>query len=193
MKKSALTIMALLSIVFFTACGSDCGSDPLAPVANSVPPDRPAIYSNTVDFSCISVDNDQVCTGMEDSPGIWNSGPVQTTGSPMPVDFLNLEITNNSLINTSVFAYSMVTITGCGDNPIAFDVVDLVPGETAVFSYTTYNVRCGVLGYQETMVSLYNATGFDPALYPNPWTYPRIDLILNAMVRWENRIPGDMP
>jgi predicted small lipoprotein YifL len=185
----AIMVIALL----LTACGA---TPPVTPPDTPpvIPPDTPpAIVSNTVDFSCLSVDNDTTCTGIQYQAGIWNSGPVQTTGSPMPVDFLNVEITNNSLINTSVFAYTLFTIAGCADEPIAFNAVDLIPGEMAGFSYSTDNVRCGSLGDQNASISLYNASGFNPDDYASPALYPRTELISNAVIVWDNRIPGDMP
>jgi len=111
----------------------------------------------------------------------------------MPVDYINLEVTNNLLVNTTVFVYSLVTISGCGDNPIAFDAVLLVPGDVVALDYQLWNYRCGLLGYQQTEIFLYNASGFNPGDYANPWMYPRDDLITNAVVNWDNRLHGDMP
>lgn len=182
MKKLIIIIALILTGFFLTACGDIPA--PATPMA---------IVANTVDFSCLSVDNDTVCSGIQDDMGIWMSGPVARSGDPMPVDYLNLEVSNNMAVNTTVFVYSLITITGCGDNPIAFFAVELAPGDSAQFHYQLWNYRCGALGYQETEIFLYNAAGFDPATYPNPWTYPRTDLITSAVVSWENRLPGDMP
>ena len=192
MKKWILIILAL-GVLLLAACGGGGGGDDNSDGGGGGKPDDPPAVINTVDFSCLSVDNDQVCTGVLNAPGIWNSGPVAVTGSPLPDDYLNLEVTNNLAVNATVFAYSLVTISGCGDNPIAFDAVTLAPGDAVVLDYQLWNDRCGMLGDQQTEVMLYNAAGFDPAAYANPWMYPRIDLIANAVVTWDNRLHGDMP
>ena len=190
--KNLIIIALVLSILM--ACGSSGGGTTppvIPPVTNTPAPDP--VPSGSVGFSCISVDNDQVCSGIQDSPGIWNSGPISISGSPMPEDFLNIEVTNNSQQDASMFVYTLFTINGCGDNPYAFDIGTLNPGESAVMTQAVMNVQCGMLGYQEAVIGLYNASGFNPADYPNPWTFPRTDLITEATVQWDNRLPGDMP
>lgn len=185
MKRSTAALIIILVFSIFAACGSD--DPPYIP-----PVDPPPAIQNTVDFSCISVDNDQICSGILEG-SIWNSGPVQTTGDPMPVDYLNIEITNNMDIDAVIFSSNLITISGCGDNPAYFDIQHLAPGESVALSYQLWNYRCGMLGYQETIISLYNASGFNPADFPTPWEYPRTDLIANAVVIWDNRLPGDIP
>lgn len=182
-------ILITLALTMLIACGSDGsnGSD------NGPPVDIPPHILNTVDFSCLSVDNDQVCTGIQESPGLWNSGPVAITGDPPPDDYINIEVTNNMAVNATVFVHGLVTIKGCGDNPIAFDAQTLAPGEVMTLDYRLWNYRCGWYGDQQTDIQLYNAAGFNPAAYDNPWTYPRNDLIANAVVRWDNRAHGDIP
>jgi len=184
MKRLILTMMAL---ALLNACGSGGPSD--VPPATPPPPQ----ISNTVDFTCLSVDNDQICTGIEISPGVWDSGPVAITGDPPPDDWINIEVTNNMAVNATVFVYSLVTISGCGDNPIAFDAVALAPGDAVTLDYRLWNYRCGWYGDQQTDIQLYNAAGFNPGDYANPWMYPRSDLISNEVVKWDNRAHGDMP
>ena len=180
------TMKRLIALIIFIALIlTACGAVPSI-MSVIIPPD-------TVHFSCLSVDNDTTCTGIQESHGVWDSGPVQTTGNPMPVDYLNIEITNNGIVNTSIFAYSDIRISNCWDDSVASEAVDLAPGETVVLSTLLWNYRCGALGYQDSFVSLYNASGFDPSIYPDPLDYPRTDMIANALIYWENRLPGDMP
>lgn len=182
MKRLILITLALTLII---ACGTGSPDTPSAP--------DPVIVSNTVDFTCLSVDNDQACSGVLGARGVWNSGPVAITGSPPPNDWINIEVTNRMAVNATVFVYSLVTIKGCGDNPIAFDAQTLTPGDTVVLDYRLWNYRCGWYGDQQTDIQLYNAADFNPADYANPWMYPRTDLVANAVVRWDNRAHGDMP
>lgn len=186
--KYLATILIALALTVFVACGSDTSAP--RPV---IPAEDPPRISNTIGFSCLSVDNDQVCAGIETSPGIWNSGPVAVTGYPPPDDYINIEVVNDMAVNTTVFVYSLVTISGCGDNPIAFKAVTMAPGDVMILDYRIWNYRCGWYGYQQTDIQIYNAAGFDPADYANPWMYPRTDLIDNAVVQWENRAHGDIP
>lgn len=180
-------ILITLAFIVLIACGS--GADSTDNNGN----DKPPAVTNTVDFSCLSVDNDQTCTGIEISQGVWDSGPVAITGNPPPDDWINIEVTNRMVVNATVFVYSLVTIAGCGDNPIAFDAISLAPGDVLVLDYRLWNYRCGWYGDQQTDIQLYNAIGFDPAAYANPWMYPRTDLIASAVVKWDNRAHGDMP
>ena len=185
MKRLITILIITLTLAMLIACGSgDTDTPPVNP---------PAVVTNTVDFTCLSVDNDQTCTGVLDSQGVWDSGPVAVTGYPPPDDYINIKVMNNLSVNTTVFVYSLVTINGCGDNPIAFDAVTLAPGDAVVLDYQLWNDRCGILGDQQTTVQLYNAAGFDPGDYANPWMYPRVDLIANAVVKWDNRLHSDMP
>jgi len=188
MKHLATIIIITLAFAVLIACGSG-GEDP-----SDIDPATPPQLSNIVGFTCLSVDNNQVCTGVQDALGVWDSGPVAVTGDPPPDDWINIEVTNNNMaVNATVFVYSLVTIKGCGDNPIAFDAQTLAPGDTVTLDYRLWNYRCGWYGDQQTDIQLYNVVGFDPADYANPWTYPRTHLIANAVVRWDNRIQGDMP
>lgn len=188
MKK--LIIILLLTGFFHTGCGSGGAGGTLPPMD---PPVKPPVVVNTVGFSCLSVDNDFTCSGVLDEPGVWNSGPVVISGGiPLPEDFLNLEVSSMLATNSTVFIHATVTISGCGDQDIAFPAVTLEPGGSVIQSGDLWNVRCGHLGLQETLVTLYNASGFDPAHYPNPWTYPRTDAITNAIVRWDNVLPGSI-
>lgn len=184
-----LILIISLALTLLIACGSAPGTDD----NNTGGPDKPPFVTNTVDFTCLSVDNDQTCTGALDARGVWNSGPVAITGSPPPDDWINIEVTNRMAVNATVFVYSLVTIKGCGDDPIVFDAVMLTPGDAVVLDYRLWNYRCGWYGNQQTDIQLYNAAGFNPADYANPWMYPRTDLISSAVVRWDNRAHGDMP
>ena len=184
----SLTVAIIIALVLI-GCGSDTSTPETPQVALMSPPGQ----SGTVDISCASVDNDQKCAGLWNGTA-WESGPVQTSGDPMPMDWLNVEITNNSIINATVFVVGDMTITGCDNqwNPIVpFQAVELMPGESATFSSLSWNYRCGALGYQDGVVSIYNVVGFDPAGM-EPADYPRTDLITSAVVEWDNRIPGDM-
>ena len=180
MKTFSLTITAIAALLLL-GCGNGINSAPKTPPA-------PPPAASGVNFTCLSVDNDQICSGTL-TDGIWESGPVSIPGTPLPLDYINIEVTNNSPIAVSIFVYSLITIAGCGDNPIAFDAVDMAPGASVAFTYQLWNRVCGALGPQRTEVFIYNATGFDPADYANPWTYPRTDPITNVPVKWENILP----
>ena len=187
MKRSIAALIIILVFSIFAACGSD--DPPYIPPVD--PPTESPVIMNTVDFSCVSVDNDQTCSGILEG-GVWNSGPVVTTDQPMPEDYLNLEITNNMVINATVFAVANIVISGCWEDIVAFDAVELLPNESATFTALLWNYRCGMLGYQDSIVSIYNADSFDPTGI-NPINYPRTDLITNAVVIWDNRMIGSMP
>jgi hypothetical protein len=190
--KKLFAILLMFAGFFLSACGT-CPDEPPVVIPPGPPPvDDPVDILNAVGFSCISVDNDQVCSGVEDPEGIWNSGPVQITGNPMPVDYLNIEITNYMTVNATVFVHADILITGCWDDTVTFQAIELSPGGSSSFTARLWNYRCGQLGYQESVISIYNAAGFDPTGM-NPTNYPRNDLITNAVVYWDNRVPGDMP
>ena len=200
--KKLLTITLILTAFFLVACGSDDYTPPIwwpPPVVDppteppvDPPVDPPAGNLNTVGFACASVDNDQTCSGIEDSPGIWNSGPVLRSGDPNVYDYINTEILNDEDDPVSVFVYATMDVLGCPTTPYAWPVVDLAPDDLMAFTFLTQNYRCGDLGDQEMEVMLYNAAGFDPTGM-HPINYPRTDLIANALVRWDNRLIGDMP
>ena len=180
--KHLIAICLIFSILM--ACGSSGGG------GNNNPP----VINNTVSISCASVDNDQTCTGVWNG-STWESGPVQTSGDPMPIDWLNIEVMNNMLVNATVFVVGDMAITGCYDlmEPIIpFDAVELLPGETVTFSTLLWNYRCGMLGDQDGYVTLYSAVGFDPSGM-NPEDYPLTDMLSNELVEWDNRVVGNMP
>jgi len=186
MKNRGRWIIALIIIIFICACGNSGGG-------HKTPPDFPPVITNApIEFSCLGVNNEIVCSSIEETPGIWNSGAVQITGSPMPMDFMNVEVVNNGLMNAAFFIYSDVHISGCWDGVIVSDAITLMPGDSFAFSELLWNYRCGMLGYQDALVSIYNAVDFDSSSM-NPINYPRTDLIANAIVHWDNRLPGDMP
>lgn len=179
MKNLRPLIVIALVFSIFMACGHD---DP--PV---IPPVEPPVIQNTVGFSCLDVGHGS-CAGEFIGNGIWNSVPVTVKGNPAPASYLNVEVTNDMETSVPVFVYSPLTIKGCWDEPVAFAVANISSGETAIFQHVANNYRCGALGPQETEIMLYNASGFDPAAYPNPLNYPRTDMICNAVVRWENAL-----
>lgn len=193
MKRLILVVLALF-VLTLASCGCEPVEPPMEPPVEppTEPPTDPSPpIVNSVDFSCVSVDNDEVCSGQE-SDGIWNSGSIAISGQPMPNDYLNIEVTNTMIMNASIFVYSPMTIDGCWPEPVAFPVATLEGGQTAMFSRQTNNYRCGALGHQEAVVGIYNASGFDPSDYLDPLYYPRTDLIKNTVVIWNNALPGDL-
>jgi hypothetical protein len=203
MKKLLTIVMVFAGFFLIAACGDSPSDPPIwwpPPIVNTPdddppvdpPVDPPAGNLNTVGFSCASVDNDQTCSGIEDEPGVWNSGPVLRSGDSSVFDYINIEVLNDEDAAVSVFVYATMDVLGCPTTPHTWYTVDLAPDENVAFTFLTQNYRCGDLGDQEMEIMLYNAAGFDPTNM-NPINYPHTDLIANAVVRWDNRLIGDMP
>ncbi|MCK5548557.1 MAG: hypothetical protein KAI64_06055, partial [Thermoplasmata archaeon] len=142
--------------------------------------------TNTLAFSCLDVDNDQTCEALMDTPGIFNSGDVSISGSPMPQDYMNLVVNSTLAVPASVFIHSNVKIIGCGVQAVAFDIFDIDPGESVTFSDTLWGYRCGTPAYNEMVVTIYNTGHFNPADYASVYDYPRDQAIANAVVYWQN-------
>jgi hypothetical protein len=163
------TILIIIALVFsaFMACGSENYEAPNA--------------QDTVSFSCISVNNDQACSGTLEG-GVWNSGSVVISEAA----YLNFIVSNYSDEMVSVMARASIGIDGCNYYLLPFAMVDVYPGTEVWFTRQLYNHRCGSLGDQGANISLYYAPEYDPALYPNPWEYPRTDSIETVRVVWSN-------
>ena len=99
--KNLTTILITLALAMIIACGSGESGDG----TSTKPPGIPPQLLHTIGFSCLSVDNDQACTGKLSAPGVWESGPVAVTGYPPPDDYINIEITNGMAVNATVFVY----------------------------------------------------------------------------------------
>lgn len=177
MKKTILMISAIL---MFIACGSGGGG-------NTEPP----IVSGGIDFLCLDVDNDQTCEAELEASGVFYSGPVHISGSPMPTDYLNVEIRNALDTSASIFVAGDIEIVGCTVQPVAFEAVTIEPDETAEFSSALWGYRCGSMASNETTVTLYNAAHFNPSDYASPLLYPRDQELINAVVRWQNTGAGE--
>ena len=173
-------ILALVCIFLLTSCGS--GGDTAGGNGGGNPP----VVVNALAFSCLDVDNDQTCEAELDAAGIFNSGDVRISGSPMPQDYFNLEIESTLALSADVFIWMNVEISGCVDQALAFDIVTIDPGETVTFSDTLWGFRCGSVAYNETVATIYNTGHFNPWDYPSVYDYPRDQAIANAVVRWHN-------
>lgn len=147
---------------------------------------NPPAVTNALVFDCLDVDNDQTCEASQDSPGVFNSGSVRISGSPMPQDYMNLILNSTLAVPASVFIYSMVDLVGCADQALAFDIFDIEPGESVTLSDALWGFRCGTPAYNETVVTIYNTGHFNPWDYASVYDYPRDQAITNAVVRWEN-------
>jgi len=183
-----ICILIIIGCLFLLAgCGS---GDSVPPQGNGSGEDPPPMAINSIALTCLDVDNDRTCEAQLEASGIFNSGAVKISGSPMPADYLNLEMKSTLEARASVFLYSMISISGCGDQPLAFDAVNIEPGETVSYSEALWGFRCGSPDFNELVMTIYNAAHFNPWDYPSAYVYPRDQAIANAVVRWQNTGSG---
>ena len=176
-------ILITLTLALLIACGSGPSTTP--GISNAGAPDV-AVAVNSIAFTCIGVSNDQDCASVLDGPGIFNSGLVAISGSPPPPDYLNFKITSRLANITPVFVYTDISIVGCVSRVIAYEAVNAAPGAILTASTALWGYRCGVPDHNEAVLTIYNASHFNPLNYASPAVYPRDQAIINAVVRWKN-------
>lgn len=182
----AAGILLMLSL---TGCGSS-GSDTPGGNGNGNGGGQPPVIVNSLDISCLDVDNDQSCEAIWNAVGFFNSGSVRISGAPMPQDYLNVDLESTLDGSATVFLYSNVSIADCLDKELAFDAVLIQPGETISQSQALWGYQCGSVSYNELVITLYNAAHFNPWTYPSALDYPRDQALSNSVVKWKNTGAG---
>ena len=99
--------LAVVYMTFIAGCGGGGDTD-----ADQDPAVQPVVV-NSLDFTCIDVANDLACDAELDAVGIFNSGPVRISGSPMPHDYINLRLLSTLDLDASVFVHMPMNIKGC--------------------------------------------------------------------------------
>lgn len=172
--------IAIILFLFFLSLVS-CGMVPEIPVQAPEPVD------NGIWFSCIDVDNEQICNASYDPAGFFDSGDVSISGNPMPKDYINFDIRSTLINNAAVFVHMDVNIFGCAAGERASDIINTVPGGEYYYTGLMWGYQCGLPGLNSLVLTLYNASHFNKSDYVDQYSYPRDQAIRNGLVRWNNK------
>ena len=176
------TLMIIALILF--ACGGG-GTDTQDDQDTPVTPVAPHM-KDIVRMACLDVANDSLCDALEDSPGVFNSGSVSISGSPMPRDYMNMRLVNAQEYSATVFVHTDIAIDGCLTQERALEAVLLQPEDSVEYSISLWGYMCGNPGPNSSLVTIYNTAHFNPADYVSAYDYPRDQAIANAVVHWTN-------
>lgn len=181
MTKEAALVIILVLLALLSGCGTEADSNGSGAV------NEPVALVNGIWFTCVDVDNQQVCNAGYDPAGFFNSGDVSISGNPMPKDYINFDIRTTLINNASVFVHMDVNINGCAAGELASGIINTVPGNEYYYTGLMWGYMCGLPGLNSMVLTLYNASHFNPAAYADKYSYPRDRALTNAVVRWNNK------
>lgn len=167
--------------------GSGNHDKPDKPVTYDRPAhDRPEIVCWDLNTEPFCRDNREVDPFIEPDPDVptrFYTGEYHQIGNEA---YSYITMMNSGLTNATVFYFIDWTVTGCdyvGATSIS-DVHQLAPGESFEWGYSITPDECALPGLSLVTATVYDAAGFNPDDYLNPYDWPRTAPISNAVLYW---------